>query len=55
VFLVAAGATALGFALALAMPDLKLCDRVQSADAQVHVFAPRVGDPAAQISAEHSV
>jgi hypothetical protein len=54
VFLMAAGVTAFGFLLAMAMPNLKLRNTLQTASRQADIPAPRVGDAAAQVSPARS-
>jgi DNA-binding MarR family transcriptional regulator len=49
VFLMAAGVTAFGFLLALAIPDRKLRDTVQAAGTQEHFAVPRHDDRQAEI------
>src|SRR5579872_238355 len=49
VFLMAAGVTAVGFLLALAIPDRKLRDTVEAAGTQEHFAVPRQDDRQAEI------
>jgi DNA-binding MarR family transcriptional regulator len=55
VFLMAAGVTAVGFLLALAIPDLKLRDTVQAAGTQEHFAVPRPDDRSAEVERVLSV
>jgi EmrB/QacA subfamily drug resistance transporter len=55
VFLMAAGVTAVGFVLALFLPDRKLRDTVQAAGTQEHFAVPKHDDRAAEIERVLSV
>ncbi|MFL5826027.1 MAG: MFS transporter [Thermoleophilaceae bacterium] len=55
VFLVAAGVAALGFLLALALPDQRLRDTVQAAGAEDHFAVPRSDDTLGEIERSLSV
>jgi EmrB/QacA subfamily drug resistance transporter len=55
VFLVAAGVTVFGFALALALPDRKLRDTVEAAGTQEHFAVPRGDDRVGEIERALSV
>ena len=55
VFLMAAGVTALGFALALFLPDRRLRETVQAAGTQEHFAVPKHDDRAAEIERVLSV